>query len=286
MLKNGMEKMTKAGKIAVFLMFWTAVSLHAQRGWEAGGFAGVSYYFGDLNTNYNLSRPNMSGSFAVRYNFNERIAFRFGLAGGRIEADDALSRNIYEQARNLSFRSSVTDGSALLEFNFLPYVHGSRDYFFTPYVFAGLAVFSFNPMAQHNGQWVELRPLGTEGQFKGEEYYTIQTALAYGGGIKFDLSAAWSVNVEVSARNAHTDYLDDVSTVYADKRDLLRQRGEVAVALSDRSLRLPGLEESRLGQPGTQRGNSKNNDMYVFIQAGLVRYFGALRCPSPRGSRK
>lgn len=260
--------------------------LHAQKGWEIGVFGGAAFYFGDLNTNYSLSLPNASAGGIARYNFNERLCFRLGITSGQVEADDARSKNIYEKARNLSFRSQVTDASALLEFNFLPYIHGSRDYFFTPYLFGGFGVFSFNPEAFYNGTWVELRPLGTEGQFKGEEYYTVQTALAYGGGIKVDLGKSWSFNAELSARNTRTDYLDDVSTVYPDKRDLQRARGEVAAALSDRSLRLPGIEDSRLGLPGTQRGNSKTRDAYVFLQGGVVYYFGSLRCPSARGSRR
>ena len=45
------------------------------KGWEFGPWAGVSYYFGDLNTNYRLDRPNLAGGFAARYNFNPRLAF-------------------------------------------------------------------------------------------------------------------------------------------------------------------------------------------------------------------
>jgi hypothetical protein len=272
--------------IFVFSLSMAAVVLYAQRGWEAGFFAGTAFYFGDLNTNYSLALPNAAAGAMARFNFNERVCFRLAATAGRVEGDDARSKNIYEKARNLSFRSPVTDASALLEFNFLPYIHGSRDFFFTPYVFGGFTLFSFDPAALYDGEWISLRPLGTEGQFKGEEYYTVQTALAYGGGIKLDLGSSWSLNAELSARSTRTDYLDDVSTVYTDKRSLLRSRGDIAVALSDRSLRLPGLEDSRLGLPGTQRGNSKTKDAYVFLQAGLVYYFGSLRCPSAMGGRR
>ncbi len=273
-------------KLALGLFLLAAWSLHGQRGWEAGAWGGVSYYFGDLNTNYYLGMPNLAAGVMGRFNFNERVCFKMGASFGRIEASDAVSKNIYEQARNLSFRSQIIEGSAEFEFNFLPYIHGSRDAFFTPYLFAGIAIFSFNPEAEYQGRWVELRPLGTEGQFKGEEYFAVQPALSYGGGFKFDLNAAWSVNLEISARNASTDYLDDVSTVYPDKRDLGRARGDLAVALSDRSIDVPGVNDSQLGQAGTQRGNSKNKDMYVFAKVGIVRYFGSLRCPSAGGSRR
>ena len=253
-----------------------------QAGWEAGPWMGVSYYFGDLNTNYNLSKPNPAGGIIARYNYNTRVCLKFGANYGQVEADDATSSNAFERARNLSFRSTVLDGSAQLEFNFLPYVHGSKDEFFSPYIFAGFNVFYFNPKAEYQNEWVELRPLGTEGQFKGEEYYTVSGGIVYGGGFKISLNYEWSLNIELSARQLFTDYLDDVSTTYPDMDDLRQLRapdGDLAVALSDRSVIIPGVNDAPIGEPGRQRGNASNNDSYVFLGVGLVYYFGDIRCP-------
>ncbi len=249
----------------------------AQMGWEAGGWLGASYYFGDLNTSFNLSRPGIAGGLIGRWNFNERLCLKFGANYGNIKAYDSDSDNSYEQIRNLSFKSTLFDGTAQFEFNFLPYIHGSKDKFYTPYLFAGFSVFYFNPKAEYNGEWVELRPLGTEGQFKGEEYYTVQGALTYGVGFKLDLSYEWSLNFELSARRLFSDYLDDVSTVYPDMDDLEALRGQIAVDLSDRSL--VGPNEIPIGQPGRQRGDKNNNDSYVMFGVGLVYYFGDIRCP-------
>ena len=55
--------------------------------------------------------------------------------------------------------------------------------------------------------------------------------------------------------------------------DLENLRGEMAVALSDRSL-------SNIGQPGRQRGNSKDNDTYAMFGVGIVYYFGDITCPA------
>jgi len=272
-------------KLALWLFLGMGSTLYAQPGWEAGAMAGVAYYFGDLNTNYYLGLPNTAVGVLARYNFNERICIKGAAAFGHIEGNDAYSKNIFEKTRNLSFRSPVLDGSVQIEFNFLPYVHGSRDEYFSPYVFAGLSVFSFNPMAFYQNKWIALRPLGTEGQFRGEEYYTVQSALAFGGGVKMDLNKSWSLNFEISARNTGTDYLDDVSTVYPDMRDLERERGALAVALADRSVELPAIPGSQVGERGSQRGNSLNKDMYLFATVGIVRYFGSLRCPSPGGHK-
>lgn len=261
-------------------MLFSSIGLWGQEGWEVGGWLGVSHYFGDLNTNFRLGDPGYAGGVVARYNFNKRLCFKLSGNYGNISAQDADSENLFERARNLSFRSTVVDGTAQMEFNFLTYTHGSKDEFFTPYLLAGFTVFYFNPQAEYNGTWVDLRPLGTEGQFRGEEYYTTQFGLAYGMGLKIDLSYRWSLNLELSARHLFTDYLDDVSTVYADKDDLEKLRGDVAVALSDRSLLLPGInEDGALSQPGRQRGNSVTKDAYAFLGLGLVYYFGDLKCP-------
>jgi hypothetical protein len=174
----------------IFILFsclCTAFVLNAQNGWEAGVWLGTTNYFGDLNTSYDLSRPGISGGIIARYNFNNRVAIKFSGSYGSVSADDSESSNTFEQARNLSFESPIFDATAQFEFNFLPYIHGSKDYFFTPYLFAGLTGFYFNPQAELDGELYELRELGTEGQFKGEEYYSVQGGFAYGGGINLVL---------------------------------------------------------------------------------------------------
>jgi hypothetical protein len=244
------------------------------RGWELGGWLGGANYFGDLNTNFRLNRAHLAGGLGARYNLNDRLAFRFGANVGQISAYDSDSKNVYHQRRNLHFKSPIVDATAQFEFNFLPYVHGHREFFYTPYMFAGPTFFWFNPKAELDGTWYKLREMGTEGQFRGEEYATTQGAIAYGIGFKVDLSYRWSLNVELGGRKLFTDYIDDVHGVYADVRDIRAQRGEVAAALADRSI------EPKIGLPGRQRGNGKDNDAYVMLGVGVMYYFGQIRCPS------
>jgi hypothetical protein len=250
----------------------------AQEGIEAGAWIGGSWYFGDLNTEFRLAKPGIAGGVVGRYNFNNRLCLKLSANYGMVRADDADSKNSFERARNLSFRSILLDGTGQLEFNFLPYDHGHRENWFTPYMFGGITAFYFNPQAKYNGDWVDLRTLGTEGQFRGEEYYSVAGALAYGGGFKVDLNYEWSMNFELSARRLFTDYLDDVSTTYPDMEDLEKLRGKTAIELSDRSL--PDAGGAKIGQKGRQRGDSQGNDTYVFLGVSLVYYFGDIRCPA------
>ena len=272
--------------VVVLSLLLISVAVQAQRGWELGGWAGTAFYFGDLNTSFDLSRPGPALGMVARYNFNERICLKFSANGTQVGADDADSDNAFQRSRNLSFRSLVIDGSTQLEFNFLPYYHGSKDQFYTPYLLGGFSVFYFNPQTQFNDEWVALRPLGTEGQFRGEEYFTIQGAATIGAGFKIDLNYRWSVNIECSVRKLFTDFFDDVSGVYADKDDIESLRGETAVLLSDRSWEVQDIVDQAIGEPGRQRGNSKDNDTYAFLGAGIVYYFGDIRCPPFSAGKK
>jgi len=256
-------------------LFSITFGLQAQQGWEAGGWIGASHYFGDINSSFNLTSPGLAAGVNGRYNFNNRLCIKLSANYGTVSADDKDSKNSFEQNRNLNFKSTLFDGTAQFEFNFLPYDHGSNTNFYTPYLFAGLSVFHFNPTTELNGETYELRELGTEGQFRGEEYFSVQGALAYGVGLKFDLSYEWSINVELSARRLFTDYLDDVSTVYPDLDDLESLRGQLSVDLSDRT-----LDDITGGQEGRQRGDSNNNDSFAFFGVSLMYYFGDLRCPT------
>jgi hypothetical protein len=274
--------------IFLFTLVYFSQNLAAQRGVEAGGWLAAVNYFGDLNTNMRLNRVGPAAGFGIRYNFNDRICAKLSGNVGRIEAYDKDSPNLYERARNLHFRSIVADAGGQMEFNFLPYNHGSKDENWTPYLFLGLGVTYFNPKAELDGTWYELRQFGTEGQFKGEEYYTVAGGWVYGMGLKIDLSYEWSLNIDVSARRLFSDYLDDVSSAYPDIDDVEDLRGEFATRFVDRSGELFAKDpafftrnnlEAPIGTPGKQRGNSKNNDTYVYLGIGLYYYFGDLRCP-------
>ncbi|GIV30775.1 MAG: hypothetical protein KatS3mg029_0126 [Saprospiraceae bacterium] len=279
------------GWLLTLAFAFTVATSYSQEGFEAGGWLGMSHYFGDLNTNMRIDHPGLAGGLALRYNFNPRIALKLSGNTGTVAAYDADSPNIFERARNLHFKSRVADAALQLEFNFLEYLHGSKDQFWTPYLFLGMGVSYFNPKAKLDGTWYELRPLGTEGQFKGEEYYTVSGGWVYGMGLKVDLSYEWSINIELSSRRLFTDYLDDVSTVYPDPGDVENIRGEFATRFIDRSPELYAKDpeffmvnqiEYPIGEPGRQRGNSKTRDTYVYFSVGFFYYFGDIKCPYGR----
>ncbi len=260
--------------LCVLLVWATGITSSAQKGVELGGWLGLAHYFGDLNTQFDLGLPGLAGGLIYRYNFNERISFRLNGNIGTLRGDDARADNVFQRQRNLSFRSMVFDGNVDMEFNFFPYIHGSNDSYFTPYMFGGISMIKFNPKAKYEGEWYALQPLGTEGQLPGDEYATFQTGLNLGFGFKFDLNYRWSINIEGSVRKLFTDYIDDLSTTYPNMLELSSQRDPMAVILSDRSITTP-----KIGQAGFQRGSSSDRDFYTFAGIALVYYFGRVNCP-------
>ena len=266
--------------VVVLAFLSTPLSAQLQmRGWEAGAWVGTAFYLGDLNTDFRFNRPGPALGFAGRYNFNHRLAAGMSLNYARIEADDADSENAFERTRNLQFTSNIIDFTAQVEFNFLPYYHGSPEYWFSPYAFVGVSTFNHSPRARLDADnTVALRNIRTENV----TYSELATALTYGIGIRWDITYAWSFDVRLAVRNTGTDYLDDVSDRYPD----LSQLDPLARRLSDRSLP-PAEGGPRPDLSGSQRGDKTNNDRYLTLGIGVNYYFGDVHCPTiEKGRRK
>ena len=238
----------------------------AQKGLEVGLRGGIAHYFGDLNPSYTLSDPGLHLGMKFRRNFNERICVSMGLDYGRLSGSDSNSFNSFEKNRNLDFSSNVIDASFTMEFNFFPYIHGSADYNYTPYLFGGFSLVRFNPKTEYQGETYILRDYNTEGA----DYGLTSGAFAYGMGMKWDINRDFSINVEISGRRLFSDYIDDVSQNYPSRTP----NNAIAAALSNRS------EDTDFGAPGTQRGDGLSNDSVYFLSVGVMRYFGKLPCPA------
>lgn len=256
--------------IAFFLV--SAAGAFAQRN-EIGVFLGTSYYLGDLNPSKHFLLCKPAGGIIYRYDFNMRWALRINGLYGTVEGNDAVAK--FNEERNLSFKSGVFEMSTLLELNFLPYATGNKERnYFTPYIFAGAGVFGFNPKAEYQGTWYDLKPLGTEGQGTTEysdsrpEYSLMNVSFPFGLGFKYSIGNNICIGAEWGLRKTVTDYLDDVSTTYADPVILSATNGPVSAALSDRS-------DDYGNNTGLQRGNSNTKDWYAFAGGFITFRFKA-----------
>ena len=262
---------------------------------ELGVMLGTSYYIGDLNDqHFRLARP--ATALQYKTNLNRRFAIRGGFSIGELRGSDKLNNlDTAKFNRNLHFKSPLYEVSGIIEFNFFPYETGNVRHPFTPYIFTGISMLNFNPQArkidtdtpfdndgnQTNNEWLDLQPLGTEGQYSSQypeksPYQLIQFAIPVGIGLKASLGERFSMAIEYGLRKTFTDYIDDVGGTYASPQYLFMEN-ENAANLSDRS---NALENYIASNPGaditTWTGNTDKkranenlwDDWYYF--AGLT----------------
>ena len=243
--------------LAALVMLLLSFNADAQK-FHANLFAGASNYQGDLqDKRFTFSQSHFAGGAGLSYDLTDKFSIRSGIVLGRVSGDDKFGRNKF---RNLNFTSNLTEFNLGFEY----YITRIEDHALTPYVFAGIALYHFDPYTYDTSrQKFFLKPLSTEGEgfLTGVKNYSLtQLAIPFGGGVKLSLSDNISVGLELGLRKLFTDYLDDLSTTYVDQIDLLSNRGAKAVELAYRG------NELKNGTPypaaGTIRGGSKHKDWY------------------------
>lgn len=277
-----MKKAIKVFRLRLFSMLLSAfIAFCSMNAFSQGSFqsflglgvsAGISDYKGELDNNFStkFSRYGVGAHFVFLFSphWNVRATFY----NGEVTASDASSTNDWTINRNLAFRSSINEFGFQLVYKFLGEKTGElarRN--ITPYLFAGVAVYHFNPQDSINGIWVNLQPLGTEGQYlttgnNPKPYSLTQIAIPFGIGLTKKLNDNFDIGIEVGFRKLFTDYLDDVSGVYPDEAQLLEQEGKLAADLSNRTT-LPRA------QTGSPRGDPNANDMYIYTNINITYYF-------------
>lgn len=278
-------------------------------------------YYGDLaprpsrfSTDISFTRPGLGLSFSHRFGprYTLTSTFMYGNLRGSDVESAAGSDRVFRYARNLSFRNRIKELSVVASFdlfeNQATYI--SR-VLWTPYVFVGVAGFYHNPQAQapatdlngqplpEAGQWVNLQPLGTEGQYAPldsgavnngiKPYKLIQIGIPFGLGVRFRLNEVMDFSAEIGFRYTFTDYLDDVSQNYVNLG--VFGNNELARALSYRTNEVRGtpppagsggvdsggyLVWPGYGQehPGSLRGNKGDNDVYMVTTFRLTYILG------------
>ncbi len=270
--------------LAVILGFQTVKAQLPKTQMSAGVSIDAFTYKGDLDDDkiFNSTKPGF-GFFWMLY-FNPHMAIRLSYNQGWAGASDEDSKNISRRNRGLSFKTHISEFSSVVTYDFFV-THRRYKYrpFFTPYVFAGVAVYNFNPKADYNGKTYNLHDIGTEGQLLvnvdgvPKQYSLTQVNIPFGMGLKFKLAEKLDVRFEVGVRKLFTDYLDDVSDRYADPKQMLAQMGEIG-QIADRSIY---VKNGSSGYAANEiRGNKKNKDWY-FVTALSLSYIldRGERCP-------
>ncbi len=268
----------------LFLCLFIASSTMAQS-IHIGVFGGVSAYNGDLIDKI-FPKKLTNGVIGItgNYEISDQIMVRAGLSYTIVGGADRYSEKPDLVLRNLSFETTILEFHAVGEY----YLLNIYDRRYSPYFFAGLAVYKFDPYAYSGNQKIMLKPLSTEGQGisgYGKNYSLTQLAIPLGVGVKFAINDNLRIGLEGGMRKLFTDFLDDVSGNYADPADLLAAKGQMSVDFSYRGDEVTG------GSPvypakGAQRGSPKNKDFYYFTGLHLTYRLGGDNGGGGSGGRK
>ncbi len=251
--------------------------------------AGNSNYQGDLQEKrYTFKQSRSAFSFGVAYELTDHINLRGLFMLTTLHADDKDNADIALRERNLNFWTNIQE----LSFTGQYFLFNTSRAKVDPYVSLGVALFHFNPYTYDKaGQKYYLQPLGTEGQGLAaypdrKPYALTQWAIPFGGGVRIQVNDGFRLGVELGMRRLFTDYLDDVSTSYADLTALLSGRGPKAVELAFRTGELHG-GTTPYPPAGAKRGSPKFKDWYYttaltanFRINGREARFGRTSCPT------
>lgn len=232
---------------------------------------GMAGYNGDLKASSSpLSQNNFMASLGARYDLSEHFSARSYFTMTKLRADDKKG-NAGMQLRNLNFQTKLWEWELTAQYN----IFNLNNKWWTPYVYAGVGIFHFNPYTKTpENRTLYLRPLSTEGQgfVQGvSPYAKTQFCLPIGFGGTYALDEDLRVGLEFGYRKLFTDYLDDVSDVYVSETALRAARGQTAVDFAFR-----GDEKNGTAYPaaGSVRGNPEYKDGYYYIAATFsIRYF-------------
>jgi hypothetical protein len=279
---------------------------------EAGVSFGPSNFLGDLggnagrgtkfikDNNFPMTKFIFGGY--ISYQPNEWLGFRLAINRGTIEGDDAVikGKGGLEEARkyrNSNFRSRITEGMLLAEIYPTVFLESDPSDVLgrlRPYLVGGIGYFKFNPQGTDplTKEWVDLRPLHTEGQglpqFPGRKEYKLTSLnVPLGFGAKYFLSESVNLALEVLHRTTFTDYLDDVSTTYVDPAVFYANMPLAQAQLAERMANKSGNNGATTPYaPGMKRGTSSNNDAYFSVNLKLGFRLGrggndysSTRCP-------
>ena len=184
-------------KRILFVLLLTAMSFTAEAQInELGVFVGGANYIGDVGPTTYVAPDKLALGILYKWNRSPRHSWRFGFNYGRIASDDADSDVSGRKQRGNTFKNTVKELSAGLEFNFFDFNLHDEGFKITPYVFTGISYFWYDELYMDADK--EAKDYGNGSNL----------AIPMTVGIKAHIAKNLVLGVEASARYTFTDNLD------------------------------------------------------------------------------
>lgn len=223
----------------VFLLSTMNTATHAQIH-EVGVYFGGANAIADVGAVQYINPKDLAIGAIYKWNKSKRHSWRFSAIYAEISGDDKDSHEARRKLRDYSFKNSIKEITAGLEFTFLDFdLHDVHHSFVktTPYLFTGLTYFNYDALA--------ITPAGNIEKYNSHNTLAIPMTV----GLKTSLSRRIILAFEVTAKYTFTDDLDGSNPV-RDKEEY-------------ESLKF---------------GNINSKDWYVFTGFTLTYTFGKNPC--------
>lgn len=274
-----MVKITLRLSIAIAALATLGVA-QAQYAWDVGIHLGGANYLGEMGGkdqprqdfiwDMKLSQTRWAVGGFARRKINRLLSVNSGLLYLRIQGADELTESYRpRRGRNLNFRNDMLELYVRPEFTiYQDNDLGGRGRYkldFRLFGYVGAALYYHNPKGQINreGDFYALQPLTTELV----DYSRIGFAIPAGIGFHFTKKRRHRFGWDMGWRTTFSDYLDDVSTTYADPSLLPGGASGIAAQLANQAPYAYALDPT-LPHPnnyteGNIRGDPTHNDSYL-----------------------
>lgn len=159
---------------------------------EVGPAAGISGYLGDVNNSKLFKHPGFTGGGLFRYIINSRWALKADVIASKISGNSKDIDTQFPGGAQYSFKSTLYDFGAQMEFNFLNFGSGAKYKKYSrisPYMVLGLGGVVASSAGKTNFSFV----------------------LPMGIGVKYKLKERLNLGLEFTMRKEFSDKIDGLS---------------------------------------------------------------------------
>jgi hypothetical protein len=181
---------------------------------EFGLYSGLAIFNGTISQSSLISNDkNLYNGFNINYTIFSNLSASMTISSFKLSNSDANSNNNEQQARGMSFVTSMLGVSTSFNYDFVDNRLYTKARKIRPSIGVGLDVNSFSPSGIYNGVEYKLQPLGTGGQLidsTKKAYSNIALGYFFNFKIKYQINRFNSIGLHMSIHKSLSDYLDDV----------------------------------------------------------------------------